>query len=930
MHIPPALTRVTFLSGLLVSLAGCPAVTSPPCSTDTDCTTGQCRLGACAPSCSADGDCGTLQVCREGSCVPRPQCSADEDCASGFACLQGSCRCTADTACAANQACFQGSCQARARCKTDGDCTASGGRCELTLGVCTPPCALPTDCAPGVDPRVATALYQCSEGACRVRCLNDATCGAGLVCQDGLCGLAECKTLTDCPAQQYCSSAVSGRCREYQACSLGSTGCAANFECRAFGPGQCPPGFPCGQALCRELPLCLIDSECHLPGRPPAFCDQGHCQPTDSCAQGQACGPSQQCIAELCVPASCRGLTDCSTGQACVGGACELAPAPDQINALSLTPRTGLLEVGDHLKLTLVAYRLDGSSHPLPSAQFAVVDLQGNPSGLATVDPSGVVTAVGAGEIRVRASVTGANVPYRECALRLYPSVTSGRRVLVLAGSTGAPLAGAVVRGCDHPPASGPCPAPVDVLTDATGVAMFSAFSGPSATFTVASLQLRSDGLPRFERVTVLGATGKDLMLSLAENPVHGDAGFNGAISFANVQSSGTYWAGLAALSASDLPSVDLRTLLGDTFQVTLPGVGQKIPVPGSVVLYTSPGLGIPQELKGHADGLGEAGLRRSVGFAGRMSLSRVLGLRSVEFLSYVGAMDFAIQSPLSISARPWVEDTNDLDGDGLCAQPSLCPSGSESLPDYAHFTSLSIAPQRSQARRTEVVLPSLAPGLDTVIVTAIEDSEETGALPVGFSSRTAGAVAANGTRAVAPLLLRSGAPYGGAEVSRPGIWAWATTLTPGSSGFSVSANVSARITRADALPSRVVVAPFLPFAEASGYAPSSRVFSPAQPAWNALASAGAGLARLELTGTEGRHRVYFALTGAQTSVDVPEGPLAPGVDPAGEASVRAVVVGLELSAGVTLDDAFSLAGPALAKPSAPIDGYSRFQAQVF
>ena len=131
-------------------LSGCPNVSSTPCDSDTQCTSVQrCRRGACGPICLNDGECGDSQVCRAGVCKALPECAKDSECAVGFSCTNDRCGCVADTACASNQQCVGGTCTARKRCTADADCVGTGGRCEVTQGLCLPVCTMPADCAPG-------------------------------------------------------------------------------------------------------------------------------------------------------------------------------------------------------------------------------------------------------------------------------------------------------------------------------------------------------------------------------------------------------------------------------------------------------------------------------------------------------------------------------------------------------------------------------------------------------------------------------------------------------------------------------------------------------------------------------------------------------------------------------------------------------------
>ena len=902
----------------LVSLVGCPAENSKACAADSECTAGQrCRRGACGPICLDDSECGDAQVCRSGACKARPECTIDTDCATGFACTADRCQCIRDSSCGSNQSCTAGSCTTRRPCTLDADCVGQGGRCEVTQGICLPSCVTSTDCAPQLDPQVALALYACIDSACVRRCVNDVTCGgSGFLCASNLCRKADCKTLSDCAPGQYCTSANFGRCAAYSTCTDSST-CQRNWECRRFATAACPPGFDCNQQLCLELPQCLTDADCvtGIPGTGSAkqngYCAEGHCQPTSSCVSPTECGPGKTCIAKVCVPAACRGHQECRAGQACVDGSCIDAPMPAQINVLRVTPASALLEVGDTLQLKLVAFRLDGSSFPYSEAAFTVVDQAGMASTAAAVTPQGLVTAVEAGSVVIRVKVTGSALDPVQMTLTIVPEVTTGRRLLVVDAATKAPLVGAQVFGCVD------CSAPTAAITDSSGIAFFAALGAGPATFTVVSAELRPDGLPAFERASIIGATSPDVYLPLRANPVKSAAGFNASLSFSKVSTSGTYWAGLVATSIGDLPSVKPADLLGDTFRVKLDIINQKIPVPGAVVLYTSAAFGFPQEVKPRAFGFGQPGTRFVVGYAGRGELVQAFSARSIDFLGYLGAFDYGLDTGITMSPKVNVPDTADVNGNGLCTNPGVCPMGTEEVPDYASFTRVSMTPSRQQSIRTEVVFPKVPQAVATVLTSAVEIDAEAGLLPVGFASKTPGMPGSDGTRTVASVTLRSGAPYNGLEVAQPGLWSLATN-TQGT-------GLTARVSRHAVLPTRVVVSPFLPWPTDGSYSPETRTFSPGQPVWSSVYSSGAELARVAITGTEQRHVLYFAISGTQTAVVVPRTPAGPGADPTAQAMVGLEVVTVDLANGVTPDEIWSLHGVNLSSWVTVIDGYSRF-----
>jgi hypothetical protein len=569
-----------------------------------------------------------------------------------------------------------------------------------------------------------------------------------------------------------------------------------------------------------------------------------------------------------------------------------------------------VLAVGGSVKLSLVAFTFTGESFPFIAGSFSVVDdSSGAPSDAATVAPSGEVTAVRAGTVRVRAGVSNSSVTPVEATLTLLPALVQGRRVTVVEAATGRPLSAVEVLGCSVPPTAAPCPAPVTATTDSSGVASFPTFTGATASFSVASPELRADGYPRYDRLSVATTSAWDVLLPLDENPVHGAAGFNASIQFSQVHSTGTAWLGFSLLSAGDVPELDLTTLLGETFFITVPGLPQTVPLPGSAVAYASSGLGAPVELKGRSLGLGQPGRRAAVAFAGRTDLTLAANLGSTDLLAYTGAMDYAIQAFTSVPLKPRVPDSTDLDADGRL--------GSEDVPDYFSLPGFSHRPRREQLRRTEVVLPRLPAGLDTAIASAVEISSEAGLVPLGFASRTGGAPAPDGTRPLEPILLRSGAPYGGVELGTPGVWVFATRVA------EARGDTSAQLVRGASLPTRVVIPPFLPMPAAT-YDAAQRTLTPSPERWTALARAGARLARVTITGARSRHVVLLPLSEGQPPLRLPDSPSGGPEDPASQDSSKGEIVALDLSAPTTAEDALDLPGANLLGLPLYLDAYSR------
>lgn len=571
----------------------------------------------------------------------------------------------------------------------------------------------------------------------------------------------------------------------------------------------------------------------------------------------------------------------------------------------------------------MVAYRFDGSSFPLTSAQFVPTDGAGLPSTLAAISPDGLVTALAEGQVTVQVTAPGSNAAPKTATLEIYGPLASGRRVVVVDRATRAPIQGASVVGCDAPPAGLPCPVPVELTTDARGVALFP-FVGARANFSVGSPTLRADGLPRFERVSIAQTQATTVLVPLGPNPVHSAAGFNGSITFFNVPGNGNLWVGLAITSLGDPTEADLGGLLGEPFGVAIPGVPGTLSVPGSVVLYTSPGLGIAQEIKGRSLGLGQPGRRFAIAFAGKSDVSVALSLRTTSLLSYVGAMSYATQPQVNLVQLPRVPDVIDLDGDGRCHNPQICPAGPEDLPDYYHFPALSLGPRFEQDRRTEIILPPIPVGFDTVLIAATEVAEEAGILPTGFASQTL--VGLPAATPVPPILLKSGPARGGVEISQPGVWALVSFASgQGAVPLPLGTGLSARLAHGPVIPTRVALAPFLPVVGGGTYSSASRSFAPPQPGWSRASSAGGELAKIVLSGVENRHVFLSELAGNQTALRVPDAPAAGGLDPAASPGSTLEVTVIDLVPGVTAADVLDMAGPDLANVHLFLDGYSRF-----
>jgi len=883
-------------------LSGCPSTNSEPCLADADCGAGRrCRLGACAPECRDDLDCPAGQVCAaEGRCAPPPRCTRASDCASGFTCAEGTCLCLRDAACAAGEACLLGACGPMPACAQDADCAPYGRTCEPNQGICLVACTTPDDCSPGGDPQLALLLYRCDAGRCVRRCTGTLACGGGLVCFDGDCVRPNCATFADCPAGTYCTAQQGGVCAPYETCGSAAE-CGDAFECRPFSP--CPPGFDCAQSVCQELPRCLVDADCAQPG----YCQDRHCRRAAACSAAAPCaGTGEICVGGVCVPSPCRGDPDCAFPEACVDGRCVPPPTPSSIVALRLFPSSGVIEVGESRKLSLVGVRSDGSTVPIWSAAYSV-----SPSNWADVDAAGNVTARLPGPFTVGAALPGWARPGAYASFIAYAPASAGERVVrVIDAATRDPVPGVHVALCPDPPAAGPCPGLLEGLTDATGEARFLT-AAALVDVAAASPELRSDGLPRYDRVSVAGTAALDVLLPVQPNPVHGAAGFTATMGFSSAHGSGELALGLTVAARWDVVDQDLADLFGDVFFVTLPVSGQRAPFFGSTVAALDLGFPLPVPVKQFADATADPGPRGVVGFGGKVPLDAIGSAGSADLLSYVGALDYAVAEPQRFAARPYVADAADVDGDGLCADPQRCPAGSEDVPDYGGFPRLTFTPARQQLLRTELQLPALPPGVDSLVVAAVQARPDVGALVLGLTSRAGGVPS--------PAVLKSGAPYDAAEAGRPGLWAFATSALPGG-----GRRTTARLLLADALPVSADLGPLLPLPAGMSADAAARTVSLGQPAWDAVAVAGASLGRAVLRSAQGRHVVYFAVAPGQTAIRVPDAPSGLAGDPASDPSAALELQAIELSGGVSALDALDLRGPNLSELPALVSRYAR------
>ncbi|MEM6531252.1 MAG: hypothetical protein AAF654_01445 [Myxococcota bacterium] len=262
---------------------------------------GLCSDAMITEECTGDLQCSGVAVCRNAACVAPPNvefgasCNDSIPCEPGLSCLNGQCvrqndqGCLNDEECAAS--CIQGTCQSPA---------PVGGECDST-----------GDCQP---PNVCSALGIC--GAADVCTMNGDCPIPGESCVIGRCiGISqpgnECDDTLDCE---------SGTC-ENGACVLGiGSSCDGNKSClQACIGGQCTPRSPVG-GLCDNSE----NNDCQIG----LTCKSSMCLNRGPCDTDAECGPTENCVFNLCQPPlqigrECSGDSDCQFGLGCVEFECR-------------------------------------------------------------------------------------------------------------------------------------------------------------------------------------------------------------------------------------------------------------------------------------------------------------------------------------------------------------------------------------------------------------------------------------------------------------------------------------------------------------------------------------------------------------------------------------------------------------------------------
>ncbi|MDE0881975.1 MAG: Ig-like domain-containing protein [Myxococcota bacterium] len=672
------------------------------------------------------------------ACSPKVNapCAVEADCSSGFICAEG--RCSEAPSPDAGQ-----------QCANSLDCSEPNTRCRE--GLCV---AISNDAGPGGDTGVNPAgcgtgpacsdrviggqpLERCIEGACRQSCLSDRMCrtSEAPICVEvegaRSCMPAECEVNNDCDEGQVC---LDSRCADVDFCD-GNDDCAVNEICN-------------GSGFCQERDGCMVDSDCG----DEETCNEGFCFSAPSC-EDEACPAGLDCVAGRCVEGICRSAEDCEAGQICSAGECATPPQVDPHRIVIVTPY-GIcagggesacrlpLSPGATAQLTAMALDVNGQGIAGVNVQWS-----SDANNRASVDASGVVTAVGAGEARIDA-VLGQLSADRTVQV-IIEAAPEEDAILVL-DERGRGLNGARVAIKQGDQAWRYMPG----ATHGGGrLTLDNLVAG------AVDISVQADG---YEQTMIVAALSKGVdplyvILPLMRDRSARAAGYRARVDFSAVTSVGDGQLSLSGASVPDLLSFDLTAFAGDTFtsEVAIPGQGaQAVPLPGNVT-FSATVFGFPINLKDTAYSRGAAGTRSAWSFAGNVDplalFGRFQNVRGpgdavMAIFPLLGAFEHGLVAGLPLVEQDLIIDTTDINGNG---------DRTELLPDWRSFALTEFRPATRQNGRTELQVPAAA-GSEGTILTGGIFHPGTGYTPLGMSAHD-GTDAASVPFTIAPA-------YGGLE----------------------------------------------------------------------------------------------------------------------------------------------------------------------
>ena len=339
-----------------------------------------CSLGAC------ESGLRCLDIPQVGALCLKP-CSEDSDCGAGSCRLLGQqkvCLCQGDAQCAAGEACqtsFLRALQSGAcgRAIQEQGCPP-GESCQVLtpgLSVCSPPPPPPPQnrqigesCSPQSPCASGLVCVEGTKGSfCFERCTEGLPCLHGGICIRRRGGFAQCICNADnqCPADRFCKElddqAFACVCRDPDRCARCGDGlCDPNRgencdtcpqDCGCTSPQRCFNGrcqLSCGNGFCERGEDCQnCPQDCSCPsgqncenGRC-SLCGNGNCdlgEDCTTCPLDCVCPSRSGCVLGRCVPATCGNLRcepqenencqncpeDCACygGESCQGNRCVL------------------------------------------------------------------------------------------------------------------------------------------------------------------------------------------------------------------------------------------------------------------------------------------------------------------------------------------------------------------------------------------------------------------------------------------------------------------------------------------------------------------------------------------------------------------------------------------------------------------------------
>ena len=206
------------------------------------------------------------------------------------------------------------------------------------------------------------------------------------------------RILTACAVLALCACGKGGVSQQ----DAGNTACATRADCAG--------GSQCLNLQC--VPLCHANTDC---------------------------AAAQVCEEGTCLAPACGSDSQCGAAQACLNGTCTTPPAAAQVARCDLAPSPAEVRVGG-ATVQLKALAQDSSGRGVHWTQYTWAA-----AGPGTVDPAGVVTGTGAGDITVSASVTGGTASC-SATVHAYAAQPAGSlRVTVINLDTKEPVQGAKV-----------------------------------------------------------------------------------------------------------------------------------------------------------------------------------------------------------------------------------------------------------------------------------------------------------------------------------------------------------------------------------------------------------------------------------------------------------------------------------------------------